>query len=260
MNDLKTFPRTGVCLLMAVMLALSLTVNAQAAADMPSLDLTVRGSISVTLFEDNVNKTGAVTDGVLTLYQAAVTVSDNGDMRYLPTEDFIGCEIPGYSGGDREGAGLADPEELAEILSAWVLEKKLSGTQCPAGPDGTVRFDGLVPGMYLIVQTEASEGYYPISPFAVTLPLNSGGEWVYDIDAGPKMQPLIRIPETEEDLPDQPAEGGSDSENDELPPSDAVKTGDSSRPAAVLFAATGSLALISGVMYLSCRRDKKQAK
>ncbi|MDO4804665.1 MAG: hypothetical protein Q4A32_07585, partial [Lachnospiraceae bacterium] len=46
-----------------------------------------------------------------------------------------------------------------------------------------------VVGVYLVMQSLAAEGYESIMPFLVTVPISGeDDEWIYDVDASPKLQ------------------------------------------------------------------------
>ncbi len=182
---------------LAVLLFCGTSLTALAAADAPSLDLEKTGSITVTLCSDSENQT-AVTDGTLTLYRAADLYLDNGNMAYAYTEPFSDCEeIPDVT-----------DVKLAAALAEYVSAHEISGTAAEVGKDGSVTFADLSVGLYLVVQTGQSEGYYTAEPFLVTLPLAVEDEWVYDVDAAPKMEELKEIPETpsETETPSGPTE------------------------------------------------------
>lgn len=57
-------------------------------------------------------------------------------------------------------------------------------------------FSGLSTGLYLVVQTQAVEGYLKVSPFLVSLPMYNAADcdWLYTIDASPKVQPVPKDP------------------------------------------------------------------
>ena len=48
----------------------------------------------------------------------------------------------------------------------------------------------------LLMQEESTPGFLPISPFVVSLPMNSNGETVFHIYSTPKMAPCTPSPET----------------------------------------------------------------
>ena len=56
--------------------------------------------------------------------------------------------------------------------------------------DGNVTFSNLDAGLYLLVQTQQMDGFYPVKPFLVILP----SEGHQEIWACPKTEPII-IPE-----------------------------------------------------------------
>ena len=67
--------------------------------------------------------------------------------------------------------------------------------------EGYANITKLPQGLYLVVQTEASHGYEAIKPFLVSIPMPDGDNWIYDVDATPKVG--ATIPETP-DTPDTP--------------------------------------------------------
>lgn len=128
--------------------------------------------------------TVSITDGKsigteLTLYQVADVAVDNADQQYVLTEDFTGC------GPDL--ASLDDPEGLAKDLSAYVSEYRPAGTTKPVTTDGSVTFDDLPLGLYLVLQKNVQPGNTIVNPFVASVPrINEKGEWEYDVDASPK--------------------------------------------------------------------------
>ncbi len=146
------------------------------AADTTDIDLGRKGSISLTLYSDEAEE--AVTDGALTLYEVAELTLDDGNMAYNKTASFAGF------------AGELDVEDtgLASELSAYVSSNGATGTTKSISSDGTVTFSDLTVGLYLIVQTTQSTGYYTIDPFLVTLPLAQDDVWVYTVNASPKVE------------------------------------------------------------------------
>ncbi len=162
-------------LAMATALALlcGTSLTAYAAADSPSLDWSQsgNGSIAVELEDDAGN---AVVDGTLTLYQVALLEQDDGNMAYALAEAFAGC---GVSLDDVS----ADSSSLAAELADYAAANGITGMSVE-NADGTVVFDGLELGLYLVVQTTQSDGYYTMNPFVVSVPLDEDGAWVYDKD------------------------------------------------------------------------------
>ena len=186
-----TFQPARLALALALLWALGLTAYAQ--ADASSLNLDKTGSISLTL---TAGDGSAVTGGEISLYQVASLYLDGGDMAYTLTEDFQDC------------TAVLDVEDtsLAATLAAYAAQQSIPGTAAAVETDGSVRFDGLELGLYLVAQTVGSDHYETISPFVVTLPMDSGGAWVYAEDASPKVGTITASssPEPEEPTPSEP--------------------------------------------------------
>ncbi|MCD8015559.1 MAG: hypothetical protein LUG99_20850 [Lachnospiraceae bacterium] len=181
MKPAKTFMKNvklagGLLLLCAALI--SPAPAAKAAADAASLDLSQTGSVKVTLYSDETN--AVVTDGALTLYQVATLGLEDGNMAWTLTEAFGDCQV----------ALDVTESTMADKLAAYVQTNSIQGVTKTAGTDGTVTFDGLQLGLYLVAQTTQSTGYYAIAPFAVTVPIEAGGAWVYSVDATPKCETL----------------------------------------------------------------------
>lgn len=153
-------------------------------------DLSLKGSVSVTVKDPDTGE--PVSGGALTIYQAAEAAEKNGDFSYVLTEEFADME-----------ADLSDPgdEKLAGDLEDYALQKELQGTEKEIAEDGTIIFQELSAGLYLIVQTKPSENYYPVKSFLVSVPMKDEetGSWIYEVDAAPKM-------ETESQRPGKPVD------------------------------------------------------
>ncbi|MCD8128384.1 MAG: hypothetical protein LUD54_02210 [Oscillospiraceae bacterium] len=65
--------------------------------------------------------------------------------------------------------------ELAETLADFTEQNTFTGVSTAVDTEGKVTFDDLELGVYLIVQTEKSTGFDVISPFIVTVPLETDG-------------------------------------------------------------------------------------
>ncbi len=171
--------------LLLVLLLCCTSLTAFAAADTPSLDLSKKGSISLQLYSEE--NDAPVKDGTLALYQVADLYLENGNMAYENTAEFSSVT----------SALDAEDSELAAELAAYVSSNGIEGTYAEIASDGSVAFTELPLGMYLIIQTEQSTGYYAIEPFLVTVPMAGENSWVYDVDASPKTEIAVQ-PETPE--------------------------------------------------------------
>lgn len=159
--------------LVLTVLLLCSTELASYAASVP--DLSEKGAISLTMrYGDHI-----VPGGEMTLYQAAALEESSGKFSYVLTEVFSGCGIvPEQS----------DFAQLAGSLSSYVRANGLTGRTKQIGNDGQIEFDNLTPGLYLIIQNKPAKGYYAASPFVVSVPMNDNGEYVYMVNASPKVE------------------------------------------------------------------------
>lgn len=153
-------------MLIFLALAAALTVPEVSAAEMT-------GSIQVHLDAGDL----AVTNGAVTLYQVG-TRSEEG---YRIAEGF---------GGGIVRLEDADSETLAQWLAESVGEE---GKTLLLDADGNAVFSNLPEGLYLLVQTQQMDGFYPILPILLTMPQD--GSW--DVPACRKPAPIVtEIPKT----------------------------------------------------------------
>lgn len=158
-------------LLFLVVLTGAVSVNAYA-HDVP--DMSEKGIIDITMkWEDQ-----AVPGGTLTLYRVGAVREDDGDFSFEPTGVF---KNRGSTFEDIQSAGLA-----AE-LARYAADNDLQGTTRTIGKDGKISFANLELGLYLVVQEQAASGYSKINPFLVSVPAMEEGEYIYSIDASPKI-------------------------------------------------------------------------
>ena len=150
------------------------------------------GSIHVNLYDSTNNK--ALSGGELTVYRVAEVQRKNGNLSFEYCGDFDGCAI---ELGDLTDSTLAG--QLQEFLPA-----NAEGIVQAVSNDGNVVFDDLELGLYLVVQTKASNGYKPVNSFLVYLPMAEGGQWNYEVDASPKVGAYTPEPETPPSPPDTP--------------------------------------------------------
>ena len=127
----------------------------------------------------------------LTVFSAGDRGSIRVRMRY---EDVAvpGGTVALYALSDEDDTG--DPQTLWERAET----SGQSALVIPVGLDGEVIFENLEPGGYLLGQPESAEGYLPIKPFCVRIPMHMNGEMMYHIDATPKIEtkPETKLPQT----------------------------------------------------------------
>lgn len=170
------------------------------------------GSVSVVMqYEGN-----KISGGTLTVYQVGeITVASNGEFQIVNTSEFAAF-----------GVLPKEPEsaQLAEELMKYTQENSLSGFTKTVDKEGTVTFSGLYPGVYLLVQNQAAEGFEKIEPFVVKVPVVSGENEDCALQAVPKMSLLKTENETESEKI-----ASTDQTETEVRSSDWVRTGDASQ-------------------------------
>ena len=189
-TPMKQICKQLAALLLAAVLAAAMSAPAFAAATAASIELTRKGSITVTLRDSESGS--AVSGGKLTLYQVASISRQNGNLSYDYTNGFENC---GVSLGD------LSESDLARILD----DKRPAGSKgetLTLDTDGKAVFSRLPLGLYLVVQSTASTGYEKINPFLVSVPLVEEATYLYDVDALPKVGTLT--PTTPPDVPGEP--------------------------------------------------------
>ncbi len=169
---------------MILMLVLLCFTGGRVCAADNTVDLSREGSVTLTV-QDGSEEGLPAGGGVLTLYQVGNITIEDYNLRYTLTDAFKEC---GYSLED------ITVEGLARNFTDYLSENEIAGISRTIGADGKVFFTSLSAGLYLIVQTGSSEGWYDISPFLISVPMTNedGTEWIYDIEASPKAE---RVPE-----------------------------------------------------------------
>ena len=78
-------------------------------------------------------------------------------------------------------------KEAAETLAGEVAARGMKGKEGLTDENGVVTFEGLEPGIYLVVQTSGQSRYGIMQTFLAVLPqTGANGEFVYEVEATPK--------------------------------------------------------------------------
>ncbi len=172
------------------------------------------GSVSLTVVDSDGN---TVPGGEFTIYEIATLYDEDGEMAYARTDDFQDCNA------------VLDTTDtfLAATLAQYVEENGISGISAWAGMDGTVTFDGLEIGMYLIVQTTVSDNGRAINPFVISTPMEVKGEWVYDMEVNAKAGLISEDSEDTEEPEDTTEPENETAPEDTTEPEDTVEPQDS---------------------------------
>lgn len=116
-----------------------------------------------------------VTSGAVTLYQVGDAALEGFQLR---TE---------YGGGF-----VRQSDAISQELASWLLEiaVQTNGLTQELDVDGCTEFYGLSDGLYLLVQQETIEGFYPFRPILITLPMDTER----NIQVYPTIYPIVSEP------------------------------------------------------------------
>lgn len=167
--------RIAILLLCALLCAFSGVAYAQ---EVP--DENQKGTIIVEMKYDG----NAVSGGKLLAYRVARIVENDGNYGFEALEP--------YEVGEINQENLNTPE----LAAAFAEQISGDGIEPTVSEDGLVRFENLDLGLYLIVQTEAADGFEPLNPFLVSVPIFEDGHYVYEVNAEGKFQLHQETPPT----------------------------------------------------------------
>lgn len=145
-----------------------------------TVDFSKKGSISITL-KDSSDENKIVKGSSFTLYKVGTITEKNNNLMFELTPDFMESGIM---------IDKLQTEGMEEELLLYAQKQSLVGTMANAKQNGTVEFNDLELGLYLVEQTGTISGYYSIKPFLVSIPMSNPEDtgWIYHIDASPKIQ------------------------------------------------------------------------
>ena len=113
-----------------------------------------------------------VINGAVTLYQVGMPIAGG----YRLTEDF--------------GGGIIKQEDVVSSqLALWLADAavEMEGKTIGLDVDGNATFSNLSDGLYLVIQTERMDGFYPVMPFLAELSEERGRQ----VQAYPKTEPIM---------------------------------------------------------------------
>ena len=209
-------------------------------------DPSCTGSIRFSMLYDG----SAVGGGSLTLHRVGDVAEEDGNYTFTLTEAYAAS-----------GADLTDLTDtaLAAGLADYTTANGIAGEEVTIGSDGTAAADGLALGLYLVMQDQPAEGYEPIAPFLVSVPMwdETAGAYLYTVDAAPKLGGLTKTPPAATAAPAKPDAGDPDTVTT---PAAATlpQTGQLNWPVPVLTLA-GLLLMLAG-WYLRARTKEAGAR
>lgn len=189
MNILKNIKSLEVKIMFKLIKYLSLFIiaffigNSVVSADINDhiVDFNKKGTISITLKDpDDINR---IKGAEITIYHVATVSSKNNKLVYTYNDTIKDCK------GD-----LSDltNESLTSEINKCITDEALPSQKKLTNNEGTVKFENLELGLYLVKQTNNVEGYSNIDPFLVNIPKELDNKWTYDIKAEPKTD-IIRL-------------------------------------------------------------------
>lgn len=150
-------------------------------------------SIKLTLKykESGTNTEKNMTNGDLSLYTVATVKEENGYSFDITGGSFASSEaVKGIP--DMDSKALDEKNaEIAKALEKGIVEKSIVDVEVKQKvtvADGACKFENLTPGLYLVMQSNASDGGVKINPFLVSIPGENGS---YNIDATPKTEIVV---------------------------------------------------------------------
>lgn len=161
-----------------VALIMSLTMFAYSFSTAASAIVNKNGSITLHVADATTGK--VIENASFRLYFFAAAYEKNNGVGY----DYV---VP-YDGCNMDMGNLQDAY-LPVHLTHFALTHDLPYTVKSSDKNGSIVFDNLVPGVYLIVPMGDIPDYFMPSPFVINIPLydKENKNWVYDINATPKM-------------------------------------------------------------------------
>lgn len=205
------------------------------------------GSIRFSMLYDG----SAVGGGSLTLHRVGDVAEEDGNYTFTLTEAYAAS-----------GADLTDLTDtaLAAGLADYTTANGISGEGVTIGSDGTADADGLALGLYLVMQDQPAEGYEPIAPFLVSVPMwdETAGAYLYTVDAAPKLGGLTKTPPAATAAPAKPDAGDPDTVTTTATAATLPQTGQLNWPVPVLTLA-GLLLMLAG-WYLRARAKEAGAR
>lgn len=217
-------------IVLALVLILTMMPFQSFASEMIPQDKT--GSITLTLKY----KGEPIKDGYFSCIQVADVVQEDANyyFRQLLEPDIVFKK------------GIPSVDEMYMLVydnPTFFIGHKVSHTNTT----GTVKFGGLKPGLYLIIQETASKGYTATKPFLVSVPYNMDGKYIYDVNATVKSE-LEPTTQTEPSVPPTTP-----------PPEKAPQTGQLTWPVPVLTVCGMLLFMIGWWMTFGRRKEAYDA-
>lgn len=144
------------------------------------VDFNHKGSIQITLYEKNDNE--KIEGAELTIYKVADAREKDHNLVFEYVKELEECPV---SLEDLESATVSSEIEKC-------IPSDMAGIVKVTDSDGSVKYENLDLGLYLVKQTNKVEGFSKIDSFLAMIPKVIDNKWVYDVEATPKTD-IIRV-------------------------------------------------------------------
>lgn len=195
-TKLTAFALTGVICLGSMLCMPSMTAKAEAVRGNHML-ITGTETGSLTIKKHGSSADSSLAGASFSVYRVMelTPAEQPGEYAAYKKADTFADTLSGVTADDLGNYSSVEIENLALDLKAVAtsadVQPEASGV---TGEDGTCLFSELPLGYYLVVETQAPEGYVAGSPFLIAIPSTNnytsedtlGYVWVYDVEAEPK--------------------------------------------------------------------------
>lgn len=197
----KLLQKISVLLAAGILAAASINMSPVQAETSGTIDTDKLCSITYQLETGAHSEKVTADGGNLVIYQVAdIQTGDNGYYyNVLPDFENAGIDFAQYTGEEGQKEFEKNNSDWADKLDSYVKDHSIQPDRTEKFNKGYLEINDLSVGLYLIVQTEETDGYEKLNPFLVTLPRVENEEYVYSFDASLKM--AVKAKETPDNPP-----------------------------------------------------------
>lgn len=145
-----------------------------------TIDFNSKGSIEITLNEKTDNE--KIEGAEILLYKVADVKSENHNLMFEYIDELKSCNA---SLNDLETKSKSEDIEKC-------INENINSLKQITDVNGTVKYNDLDLGLYLVKQNNIVKGYSKIDSFLVMIPKIVNNKWIYDIKSTPKTD-IIRV-------------------------------------------------------------------
>lgn len=145
-----------------------------------TIDFNSKGSIEITLSEKTDNE--KIEGAEILLYKVADAKSENHNLVFEYIDELKSCNA---SLNDLETKSKSEDIEKC-------INENINSLKQITDVNGTVKYNDLDLGLYLVKQNNIVKGYSKIDSFLVMIPKITDNKWIYDIKSTPKTD-IIRV-------------------------------------------------------------------